>query len=189
MLHSYQTNRCQTRGDTQIALRVFVYLVFQESIAISYRLWYNKIMSTEVPVRIVTSDYDDQLDRLSNQAGSYEVAQAWMGDAPDASVSPTWAELEADKEVPASAKLSPARRRQIARAAVGPQYGDDALPVVDQTRTPEGYDALRQQVRPVADKLFEERIQRARIQAIEDGTNPGAVERSMREKRMKRRSE
>lgn len=139
-----------------------------------------------MPARTAAS-YDDPLDRLSNQVGSYDDAQWRMGELTDASVVPikTWAEREADKDKPTSTNLTPAHRRKIARVAVGPQYGEDALPVADQTRSPEDYQTLRDRVRPIADQQFEELIERKKRK----GQLSLGEERAMRERRARRQAE
>lgn len=140
-------------------------------------------MSHETPTN--PDDENDELDRLSDQFGSYDDGQ-WRRSRPTGSSEKPWEEIEADKAKP---PMTSAERRRLGRIATGPQYGDDALPVEDQSRSVEGYEQLRAQARPVADQLFEERIQRVRANAIERGENPDALEQMMRNRRAEERGE
>lgn len=147
-------------------------------------------MSHETPTH--SDDSDDKIDRLSDQVGSYDDAR-WRRGVPTSAghqQEKSWEEIEADKQRSLEGNnLTPAQRRRIGRAATGPQYGEEALPVEDQSRSQEEYEDLHRQARPITDGLFEARIQRERKKAIDTGQNPDAIERAIRERRAKELNE
>lgn len=121
----------------------------------------------------------DREDQEADKLGSYALAQRRSyGKAP---------QEHAPSQVPdAHPAMSSAERSHIARMAIR-QVGEDALDTADQSRTSEESVVLRDHVRPLADKLFEGSIARARAEAVKIGSNPDAVERAMRMQRAKRR--
>ncbi|MDB5183431.1 MAG: hypothetical protein JWO07_112 [Candidatus Saccharibacteria bacterium] len=83
-------------------------------------------MTTPEGPRTPEQPYDDAEDRLSNQAGSYADGHFWEGTAEPIKPGKTWEEIEADKEGVPKKKVSSRTRSKIAKAATGPQYGDEA---------------------------------------------------------------
>jgi len=121
----------------------------------------------------------DREDQETDKLGSAALAQERLyGKAPQ--------EHAPSQTLDARPSMSSAERSHIARMAIR-RLGDDALDTVDQSRTPEESTVLRDHVRPLADKLFEGSIARARAEAVKIGSNPDAVERAMRMQRAKRR--
>ena len=144
-------------------------------------------MTNEIPTPDNNLDKDESIDQAANKLGSYDQARRELGLGHAALPPKTWQEREADGED--AGAMSSARRRAIALNAIGGQLGEDAEPTPDQTRDQAGYDALRQQARPAADRLFEERIARERAAAESRGENPGAIERMLRERRNQQRNQ
>ena len=121
--------------------------------------------------------YDDELDKAADKLGSYELGRLALG-------MPTQESLQAPDAPPAPVDRPTAPRKQQRRRYVsGPQLGEDALPVPDQTRSDEAYDVLRQQVAPVLDQLETQTIARVRQAAVAQGDNPDAHERAYYDRR------
>jgi len=121
----------------------------------------------------------DREDQETDKLGSAALAQERLYGTPLQERVPSQAP-------DAQPTMSSAERSHIARTAIR-RLGDDALDTVDQSRTQQESVVLRDHVRPLADKFFEESIVRARAEAARIGSNPDAVEYAMRDRRAKQR--
>lgn len=120
--------------------------------------------------------YDDELDKEADKLGSYELGRIALG-MPTEGVQAI--EITSDLVSRSDTPRKPQRRRYVS----GPQLGEDALPVPDQTRSSEEYEELRRQVTPVLGELEMRKIAKIRQKAEDEGINPDAYERAYHEKR------
>jgi hypothetical protein len=82
------------------------------------------IMTTPEGPQPPEQPWQDEEDRLADQAGSYDAAHRWMGTAQIRAAE--YLATLANQDKFAKKPLSSAKRRRIANAAMGPQYGDEA---------------------------------------------------------------
>jgi hypothetical protein len=111
-------------GDAQIASRGF----FDDTCKIDYLwcLWYSVFMNFE------HEPTDEELDDRADKLGSYDQAERSLGAKGIHRFS-----LDESRDESLRSLGNSAERRRKARYSIGPQFGEESLPVLDQRLIPE----------------------------------------------------